>query len=394
MIKEIVFQSINYIQLRKVINSLVEFILTMFGNSKEYQDIKKLYEERVSKPEKLDEFVGLGVKKAVETGAKKVKENPNMNMGSGAGKALRGALGGSGASFGNAIKMGQKLNISAKPNTGTDTEGIRKPIPQRNTGTDTNKMTEKDLSDIKKEDGLQKALANKKNLQKIETKTGADKKEVDFKLRNTESSEQSAKAETAPEKRKLTGAERAKLIAKARIKSGKTISQVNAANKQSMRDRARARNEKFKAERKKKQESKKLGRPQPKVKSPMDMRNESYDAYDIVLEYLLSTEQAATIEEANYVMTEMDAETIQGIIEEQKKNIDEGVPLIPILAKGAAIAGGALLARKGIKDTKKKFDNYLNKQRNQSTFGGNKRVEDTRKNSGDNKVGEKIYYGK
>tara|TARA_B100000575_G_scaffold243598_1_gene207423 strand:- start:39 stop:524 length:486 start_codon:yes stop_codon:yes gene_type:complete len=161
-----------------------------------------------------------------------------------------------------------------------------------------------------------------------------------------------------------------------------------------MRDRARARNEKFKAERKKKQESKKLGRPQPKVKSPMDMRNESYDAYDIVLEYLLSTEQAATIEEANYVMTEMDAETIQGIIEEQKKNIDEGVPLIPILAKGAAIAGGALLARKGIKDTKKKFDNYLNKQRNQSTFGGNKRVEDTRKNSGDNKVGEKIYYGK
>ena len=39
------------------------------------------------------------------------------------------------------------------------------------------------------------------------------------------------------------------------------------------------------------------------------------DAYDIVLEYLLSTEQAATIEEANYVMTEIDAETIQGIVE-------------------------------------------------------------------------------
>ena len=45
------------------------------------------------------------------------------------------------------------------------------------------------------------------------------------------------------------------------------------------------------------------------------------DAYDMVLEYLLSTEQAATIEEANYVMTEMDAETIQGIVEEQKKNL-------------------------------------------------------------------------
>ena len=84
----------------------------------------------------------------------------------------------------------------------------------------------------------------------------------------------------------------------------------------------------------------------------------------------------------------------QGIIEEQKKNIDEGVPLLPLVVKGAAIVGGALLARKGVKDTKKKFDNYLNKQRNQSPFGGNKRVEDTRKSSGDNKVGEKIYYGK
>ena len=47
----------------------------------------------------------------------------------------------------------------------------------------------------------------------------------------------------------------------------------------------------------------------------MDMRNESYEPYDIVLEYLLSTQQAATIEEANYIMTEMDAQTIQDIVE-------------------------------------------------------------------------------
>ena len=46
-----------------------------------------------------------------------------------------------------------------------------------------------------------------------------------------------------------------------------------------------------------------------------------YDAYDLVLEYLLSTEQVATIEEANYVMTEMDGETIQGIVEAQKKTL-------------------------------------------------------------------------
>ena len=62
-----------------------------------------------------------------------------------------------------------------------------------------------------------------------------------------------------------------------------------------------------------------------------------YDAYDLVLEYLLSSEQAATIEEANYVMTEMDAETIQGIVEEQKKNFDEGAGVA-----AAALAGGLL----------------------------------------------------
>ena len=46
-------------------------------------------------------------------------------------------------------------------------------------------------------------------------------------------------------------------------------------------------------------------------------RQESYDAYDVVLEYLLTSQQAATIEEANYIMTEMDAETIQDIVSQQ-----------------------------------------------------------------------------
>ena len=40
------------------------------------------------------------------------------------------------------------------------------------------------------------------------------------------------------------------------------------------------------------------------------------DAYDIVLEYLLSSQQAATIEEANHIMIEMDAKTIQSIVAE------------------------------------------------------------------------------
>ena len=47
-----------------------------------------------------------------------------------------------------------------------------------------------------------------------------------------------------------------------------------------------------------------------------EMAKEDYTPYDIVLEYLLSSKQAATIEEANYIMTEMDAKTIQSIVAE------------------------------------------------------------------------------
>jgi hypothetical protein len=41
---------------------------------------------------------------------------------------------------------------------------------------------------------------------------------------------------------------------------------------------------------------------------------ESYDAYEVVLEYLISTEQVETLDEAHYVMLEMDAETIGNIV--------------------------------------------------------------------------------
>jgi hypothetical protein len=54
-----------------------------------------------------------------------------------------------------------------------------------------------------------------------------------------------------------------------------------------------------------------------------------YDAYDLVLEYLLAEGHADTVEEANYVMMEMDAEMVQDIVEAAKdqsdKQIEKGV---------------------------------------------------------------------
>ena len=75
-----------------------------------------------------------------------------------------------------------------------------------------------------------------------------------------------------------------------------------------------------------------------------------WDAYDLVLEYLHSTGQVATIEEANYVMTEMDAKTIQGIVEEQKKNLNE-VRLGTVAKVVAPVGAGlGLLGQLGKKD--------------------------------------------
>ena len=51
-----------------------------------------------------------------------------------------------------------------------------------------------------------------------------------------------------------------------------------------------------------------------------------WDAYDMVLEYLFSTEQVESLEEANYVMMEMEQQTIGEIVKEVKEAlIDEGM---------------------------------------------------------------------
>ena len=50
-----------------------------------------------------------------------------------------------------------------------------------------------------------------------------------------------------------------------------------------------------------------------------------WDAYDMVLEYLYSTEQVDSLEEANYVMMEMDHQTIGEIVKEVKVALNEDV---------------------------------------------------------------------
>ena len=51
------------------------------------------------------------------------------------------------------------------------------------------------------------------------------------------------------------------------------------------------------------------------------------------------------------------------------KQFNEGLPL---LAKGAMVLGGAILAKKGLDKAKKSSDNFINNQRDKG-FGGNTR---------------------
>tara|TARA_B100001769_G_scaffold271276_1_gene263815 strand:+ start:621 stop:2069 length:1449 start_codon:yes stop_codon:yes gene_type:complete len=88
---------------------------------------------------------------------------------------------------------------------------------------------------------------------------------------------------------------------------------------------------------------------------------EYLDAYDMVLEYLFTTEQVASLEEANYVMMEMDQQTIGEIVKEVKSELNELMllELKPGKAGSAAadsvkgLAGGAAAdAVKGLADKK------------------------------------------
>ena len=295
----------------------------MFRDLEEYQKLQKLYEEKVSKPKQLDEFTGLGVKGAVKQ-AQELKSKQ-------------------GSSFGDSVKMGEKLRSQNNNNTTTST-----------TTTETPKKR------------FQSRFGKKQEPVKSPMEAGMG-----------------------------DGAARARAMAKARIGSGTaknpdtTIAQANQKNQDAMRERARARNAAFKAKRLEFKNKKNndvvdkketttttttnnnnnnnnqsnnyknlssnkrsrrsnyskeqiqqnrenlkntilYGNKDGKKERPLTKqqimrqklrnnrnRQESYDAYDVVLEYLLTSQQAATIEEANYIMTEMDAKTIQDIVSQQ-----------------------------------------------------------------------------
>ena len=256
----------------------------MFRDLKEYQEIAKIYADKVSKPENLDENRNqMATKLRLEREANKPAPEPKVKP---QYQQNRDKLNQQRTELNKGRAAKQFSALKAKPM-------VRKPgaTSVRQSGANDSRL-----------------LKNKVDTPKPDPKPEIKKVEVKKEPEVSTMTKQ-GKPRT-----------KAQMMAAKRIAAGKTIDDVKAENQASMKARAKAKFEAFKKRRAEKKLDKQRDFDDPDKRMN---RGESYTPYDIVLEYLLSTEQVATIEEANYVMTEMDAETIQGIVEEQKKTLIE-----------------------------------------------------------------------
>jgi len=252
----------------------------MFRDLKEYQEIAKIYAEKVSKPEDLEERVRGG---GVSSNPIKPFEKPSPQV---SGRRE------------NRPEMKGGIDIKIKKPMGGAQGRTKRPTPKPETDS-TGKVipsTAQIRADAAAKRGGTPAIGG--------GNAGASTDSGGTSKSTIKTVEQKPEVSTMTKQGKPRT--KAQMMAAKRIAAGKTIDDVKAENQAAMKARAKAKFEAFKKRREEK-------------KTAM----EEYTPYDIVLEYLLSTEQVATIEEANYVMTEMDAETIQGIVEEQKKTLIE-----------------------------------------------------------------------
>ena len=229
----------------------------MFRDLKEYQEIAKIYAEKVSKPEDLDQRVrGGGVPTGGET--KKFTPTPQKGMGGGTGNPTN------------------RRGSGAKP---------RKP--------------ERKMSNIPVIDGpvnnpeYGKNMSRSKedlNPSKVDTSNEIES-DANYAKTNARFNQRFNKDVKIVRNSQMSGRQRAQEMAKKRIAAKEAGTYQKPKTAQELAKERIAAKQRLK-----------------------DIKVENYTPYDMVLEYLLSSEQAATIEEANYVMMQLDEENIQEIV--------------------------------------------------------------------------------
>ena len=354
----------------------------MFRDLKEYQEIAKIYAEKVSKPENLEERKGSSPEQLAQNRKDAFKGVPNSpsNKRAEMSKKRRGDKkfefnkptgGAQGRTRRPEIKksLPTTAEIRAKDKAAGGTGMSNIPSKEGNAVIDGKKLN----PDFGKKVDIKKEFPDKVDPKPLTKKEKFDKKFI-----------RDPKTKTLKRRGSVT-ARRAENLEKNRLRAQEMA--------------------------KKRIELKKKAAAEAEAKSKEDIKSSyEYDAYDMVLEYLLSTEQVATIEEANYVMMQLDEENIQEIVGTALKGLKmvgkfgaKGVPQFAALT-GTAAALGPSVGKLAYKATEtavnvankignfNPFSGYINKKRDESPLGGNKRVDDTRKKSGENKVGEKIYF--
>ena len=249
----------------------------MFRDLKEYQEIAKIYAEKVSKPENLEERKGSSPEQLAQNRKDAFKGLPNSpsNKRPEMSKKRRGDKkfefnkptgGAQGRTRRPEIKksLPTTAEIRAKDKAAGGTGMSNIPSKEGNAVIDGKKLN----PDFGKKVDIKKEFPDKVDPKPLTKKEKFDKKFIRDPKTKTLKRRGSPTAQRAENKEKAKL--RAQAMAKARIEA----------------------------------------------KKKAEMAKEEFTPYDIVLEYLLSTEQAATIEEANYVMTEMDSQTIQSVVKE------------------------------------------------------------------------------
>ena len=145
---------------------------------------------------------------------------------------------------------------------------------------------------------------------------------------------------------------RDKMIAKNEIKLGDD--RVNLLRKQNADFQAMKKGDITKAD-----FIKQYPKSQTAIKSKLKAL-ESYEPYDLVLDYVLTEGHADTVEEAHYVMTQMDEEAIKAIINEID-NLGGKTALATLAITGAALANPVVNTVKNVSGMIKRINAGKNK---------------------------------
>ena len=299
----------------------------MFRDLKEYQDLAKIYAEKVSKPENLEERIRGG---GVKTNPAKVQATPPQ--------------GGAGGGVGNKTNVrgiGARNNrptpeIKKFPTTAEIRAKNRNAVGGGNAGgsTDSGGTSQSTIKSVEQKTDTKTNTTDTKTNTTTETKPLTNREKFNKKfIRDPKT--KTLKRRGSPTARRAENLEKNRLkaqaMAKARIEAKKKAGeQGNSTQSNSTQSNSTQSN------------------------SSSQTMTASYtpdmDAYDIVLEYLLSTEQVDTIEEANYVMMQLDEENIQEIVGAIAKTVMK-TPLVKLVpaAIGTGIATKMIASKMGKK---------------------------------------------